>query len=141
VSDKRFCLKLDCKLASNSLVFFYTLFTTQPQAHSYILGRHSGRRLVVTYCIKKITLHGDLGRDDPKQCDQIKIMPFIRTSLAQSENARPKANALYVYNVSLFLLACLLNKMATSKQCKVSIKGDQRLDHTTKLEASLSRQL
>jgi hypothetical protein len=35
--------------------------------------------------------------------------------------------------------------MATSKKCKVPIKGDQRLvgrlDHATKLEASLSRQL
>jgi hypothetical protein len=31
--------------------------------------------------------------------------------------------------------------MATSKQCKVLIKEDPRLDHATKLEASLSRQL
>ena len=32
-------------------------------------------------------------------------------------------------------------QMATSKQCRVPIKEVQRLDHTTKLEASLPRQL
>ena len=51
-----------------------------------------------------------LGRDDPKRCNQIKIMPFIQTSLAQSQSASPKATTLYVYNMSLFLVACLLNR-------------------------------
>ena len=49
-----------------------------------------------------------MGRDDPKRCKQIKIMPFIQTSLAQSESASPKATTLYVHNMSLFLVACLL---------------------------------
>jgi hypothetical protein len=31
-------------------------------------------------------------------------MPFIHTSLAQSESARPKATTMYVYNMSLFLV-------------------------------------
>jgi hypothetical protein len=43
-----------------------------------------------------------------------KIMPFIQTSLAQSESASPKATTLYVYNMPLFrvalLHACLLNR-------------------------------
>jgi hypothetical protein len=51
-----------------------------------------------------------LGRDDPKRCNQIKIMPFIQTGLAQSESASPKATTLYVYNMSLFRVVCLLNR-------------------------------
>jgi hypothetical protein len=61
-----------------------------------------------------------LGRDDdPKRCNQIKIMPFIHTSVAQSESASPKATTLYVYNMSLFLVACLLNRWqrASSARC------------------------
>jgi hypothetical protein len=49
------------------------------------------------------------------QSDAIKKnMPFIQTSLAQSESASPKATTLYVYNMPLFrvalLHACLLNR-------------------------------
>ena len=76
----------------------------------------------------------------PSDANQIKIMPFIQTSLAQSESASPKTTTLYVYNMSLFLIACLSAKqMAKSKQFKVPTKQGQRLDHATKLEASLPR--
>jgi hypothetical protein len=51
-----------------------------------------------------------MGRDEPKRCNQIKIMPFIKASLAEGQSARPKATTLYVYNMSLFLVACLLNR-------------------------------
>jgi hypothetical protein len=55
------------------------------------------------------------------QSDAIKtkIMPFIQTCLAQSQSASPKATALYVYNMSLFLVACLLNRWqrASSARC------------------------
>ncbi len=37
-------------------------------------------------------------------------MPFIQTCSAQSESASPKATTLYVYIMSLFLVACLLNR-------------------------------
>jgi hypothetical protein len=69
---------------------------------------------------KIVKLQGShLGRDDPKRCNQIKIMPFIQTCLTQSESASPKATTLYVYNVSLFLVACLLNRWqrASSARC------------------------
>ncbi len=56
-----------------------------------------------------------------------KIMPFIETSLVQSASASPKATTLHVYNMSLFLsVACLFNRCQKGKQCKVSIKKDQR---------------
>ena len=48
-----------------------------------------------------------LGSDDPKQCNQIKDMPCIQTSLVESERERPKTTTLYTYNVSLILVACL----------------------------------
>jgi hypothetical protein len=46
-------------------------------------------------------------------------MPFIQTCLAQSESASPKATTMYVYNMSLFLVACLLNRWqrASSARC------------------------
>jgi hypothetical protein len=46
-------------------------------------------------------------------------MPFIQTSLAQSESASPKATTLYVCNLSLFLVACLLNRWqrASNARC------------------------
>ena len=49
----------------------------------------------------------------------MKIMPFIQTSLAQSESARPKATTLYVYTMSLLIVACLLNRWqrASSARC------------------------
>jgi hypothetical protein len=40
-------------------------------------------------------------------------MPFIQTCLAQSQRASPKATTLYVYNMSPFLVACLLNRWQT----------------------------
>jgi hypothetical protein len=43
--------------------------------------------------------------------NQIKIMPVIQTSLPQSASASLKSTALYVYNMSLFLVACLLNRV------------------------------
>ena len=72
-----------------------------------------------------------VGRDDPKRRNQIKIIQFIQTCLTQSKSARPKAATLYVYNMSLFLVACLLQQMTTSQQGKVPTKEDQRLDHHT----------
>lgn len=39
-----------------------------------------------------------------------KIMPFIQTSLGEGQSARPKATTMYVYNMSLFLFVCLLNR-------------------------------
>jgi hypothetical protein len=56
-------------------------------------------------------------RDDPKRCNQIKIMPFIRTCFAQSESARPKANTLYTYSVSLFDVACLIIRWGGGRGC------------------------
>jgi len=41
---------------------------------------------------------------------QRQIMQFIQTSLAPSESASPKATMLHVHNMSLFLVACLLNR-------------------------------
>ena len=60
-----------------------------------------------------------MGRDDPKRCNQIKIMPFIQTSLAQSQSASPKATTLYLHNMWLFLVPCLLNRWerASSARC------------------------
>jgi hypothetical protein len=43
--------------------------------------------------------------DTKAQRNQIKIMPFIQTPLAQSERDRPKATTMYVYNMSLSLVA------------------------------------
>ena len=45
------------------------------------------------------------------------------------------------YNVSPFFVACLLNRWprASSVRCLHSRSEDQRVDHVTKLEASLSR--
>jgi len=45
-----------------------------------------------------------------KRCHQIKIMPFIRTGVPYSESAHPKTTTRYVYNMSLFLVARLLNR-------------------------------
>ena len=69
----------------------------------------------------------------------IRIMPFIQTSLAQSESASPEVTTLYVYNMSLFIVACLLNRWQRASRDKVPTKQGQRLDHATKLEASLAR--
>jgi hypothetical protein len=46
-------------------------------------------------------------------------MPFIQTCLDQSESASPKATTLCVYNMSLFLVACLQNRWqrASSARC------------------------
>ena len=46
-------------------------------------------------------------------------MPFIHTSFGEGQSARPKATTLYVYNMSLFLVACLLNRWqrASSARC------------------------
>ena len=69
-------------------------------------------------------------------------MPFVQTSVAQSESARPNEgyHAVCIQYVAVF--CCLSpNQTATSKQCKLPTKEDQRLDYATKLEASLPRQL
>jgi hypothetical protein len=87
----------------------------------------------------KISQRGShLCRDDLKRCNQIKIMPFLRNSSAQSESASYRAVCVQ-YDVAL---SCCLSaiQMATSRQCKLPINEDQRLDDATKLEASLSRQ-
>ena len=61
----------------------------------------------VNACSKISQTGSHLARDDLKRFNQIKIMQFIQTSLAQSESARPKATALYAYKMTLFLVACL----------------------------------
>ena len=59
----------------------------------------------------------DTRSNAPTRCNQIKqFMPFVRSSLAQSKSARPKATALHVYTMSLFLVACLLNKWQLGEQ-------------------------
>jgi hypothetical protein len=45
-------------------------------------------------------------------------MPFIQTGLAQSQSASPKATTLYVYNMSLFLVACLLNRCQRASRAR-----------------------
>ena len=45
-------------------------------------------------------------------------MPFIQTCLAQSQSASPKAATLYVYNMSLFLFACLLNRWQSASSAR-----------------------
>ena len=51
-----------------------------------------------------------LGCDDPKRCNQINIMPFIRTCLPQSQSVSLQAITMYVCNMSLYLVARLLNR-------------------------------
>jgi hypothetical protein len=80
-----------------------------------------------------------IGFDDPKRFDQIKIIPFIQTSLDEDQSGRPR-KPLYVYSMSLFMVGCLSDKQMDRSEIKVSIKEVQRLDHTTKLEVSLPRQ-
>ena len=88
----------------------------------------------------KFTYNVIAGRDDPKRCNQIKIMPFIQTCLAQSQSASPKATTLYVEQHVALSCGLSAKQMAKRKQCKVPTKQGQRLDHTTKLAASLARQ-
>ena len=45
----------------------------------------------------------------PTPCNQIKIMSFIQTGLAHSESGSQNTTTRYVYNMSLFLVARLLN--------------------------------
>ncbi len=59
--------------------------------------------------------------DDPKRYNQIKIMPFIQTCLAQSQSASSKAITLYMYNMSLFLVACLLNRWERASSASSSL--------------------
>jgi hypothetical protein len=61
-------------------------------------------------------------------------MPFIQIS-----KRKRKAEGYCAVSVQYDADSCCLSaeQMATSKQCKVTIKEDQRLDHATKLEASL----
>ena len=90
-----------------------------------------------------------VGRDDPKWCNQIKRMRFIQTCLPQSESASPKDTALYVYNMSLFLVVCVLNRWQKALRQVVQDTYKQRPDtwpHRGKgdfelLEVSLSRHL
>jgi hypothetical protein len=44
------------------------------------------------------------------QSNESQVMPVIQAYLAQSESASPKATTMYVYNMSLFLVTCLLNR-------------------------------
>jgi hypothetical protein len=46
-------------------------------------------------------------------------MPIIQTSLTQSDSASPEDTTLYVYNMSIFLVTCLLNRCqrASSAGC------------------------
>jgi hypothetical protein len=90
-----------------------------------------------------------LGCDDPPGAMQSnKDHAIIQTLLAQSEVQGRKATTLYVYvivhNMSPFLVAWLLNRWQRrslqEKAVQDAYKEDQRLDHATKLEASLSWQ-
>ena len=56
------------------------------------------------------------GLNDPNQFNQIKIMPFIQTSFTQRQSANPKATTLCVYNMSLFLVDCLINRWQLEEQ-------------------------
>ena len=73
----------------------------------------------VNVCTKISQTGAHLGRDDPERCNQVKIMPFIQTSIGESQSAGPKAATRYVYNMSLFLVACLLDRWqrASSAGC------------------------
>jgi hypothetical protein len=71
-----------------------------------------------TWKLKDCQTGSHLGRDDPKRCNQIKIILFIQTSLAQSESASPKATSLYVYTRSLFLVACLPSRWQRASRAR-----------------------
>jgi hypothetical protein len=73
-----------------------------------------------------------LGFYHPKWCNQIKIMPFIQTCLAQSQSASPKGTTLYVYNMSLYLVACLLNKCQSASNKNHSNIRNQRNQNPSK---------
>ena len=65
-----------------------------------------------------------LGRDDPKRSNQIKIIPFIQTSLSQSQSVSPKDTTRNVYKMSFFLVACLPNKWHKKKNVPwANLKG------------------
>ena len=127
---KGFCALLSCKcsashtcrVASSPLSLspnIFVLFSTAracTQTLAFAAFSFEGN---VKTCSKISQTGSHQGRHDPKRCNQIKIMPFIQTSFRASESARPKATALYVYDMSLFLVACLLNrgKPASSARC------------------------
>ena len=58
--------------------------------------------------------------------NQIKIMPFIQTSVAQSQSDSTKATTLYVFNMSLFLVVCVLNRWQRARVL-IEVKADARL--------------
>ncbi len=62
-----------------------------------------------TWKLKDSQTDSHLGRDDPQWYNQLKIMPFIQTSLGPSESASLKATTLHVHNMSLFLFSCLVS--------------------------------
>jgi hypothetical protein len=95
----------------------------------------------VNVCSKISQTGFHLGRDDPKRCNQRKIVPFIQTSLTSKRSH--KAEGYPAVCVQYVAVSCCLSarQMATSKPCKVPTKEVQRLDHATKLGASLPRQL
>jgi hypothetical protein len=68
--------------------------------------------------------------------------PTIYSGFFRSRPKR-KAEGYHDVFVQVVALSCGLSakQMATSKQCKVPIKEDQRLDHATTLVAFLLRQL
>jgi hypothetical protein len=73
-------------------------------------------------------------------------MLFVFSSASEILSEDSSASEWTMRNSSLSLyvaVSCCLSakQMATSKQCKEPTKEDQRLDHITKLETSLSRQL
>jgi hypothetical protein len=76
-------------------------------------------RCLEIVCFQRGSQRLVLSFQKPLKCNQIKIMPFIQTFLAQSESASPKATTLHVYNMSLFLVACLLSRWqrASSARC------------------------
>jgi hypothetical protein len=77
----------------------------------------------------------------PNRCNQIKIMPFIQTSLAKAQG-KAKAQVYRAACVQYDAVSCCLSakQMTTSKQCKVPINEDAKLDHATKFGTTLPRQ-
>jgi hypothetical protein len=109
------------KIKSIVFLVFYLLLSVL--AHARARQRRRQRSISpcflfernLTACPKISQTGSHLGRDDPKRCNQIKIMPFIQTSL----RPKCKTEGYHAYNMSPFLVACLLKRWqrASSARC------------------------
>jgi len=71
------------------------------------------------------------------QVHQLNYTHTLEKLILRTSNSPPNGGE-YVCNMSLFLVACLLNRWPrASSRGKVPTKQGQRLDHTTKLRRSL----